>query len=62
MNYLHTLCNAFFIYRVPRADVNGLKIFEVGEKYYFEDLGIRNILRSFNFKKDVNKLTENAAT
>ncbi len=60
MNYLHTLCNAFFIYRVPRADVTGLKIFEVGEKYYFEDLGIRNILRSFNFRKDVGKLMENA--
>lgn len=60
MNYLHTLCSAFFIYRVPRVDVNGLKIFEVGEKYYFEDLGVRNILRSFNFNRDVNKLMENA--
>jgi predicted AAA+ superfamily ATPase len=37
-----------------------LKIFEVGEKYYFEDIGIRNAIRSFNFRKDVGKLMENA--
>lgn len=60
MNYLHTLCNAFFVYRVSRADVNGLKIFEVGEKYYFEDLGIRNTLRTFDFRRDINKMMENA--
>jgi predicted AAA+ superfamily ATPase len=59
INYLHSLCNAFFIYRIPRADINGLKIFEVGEKYYFEDIGIRNAIRSFNFRKDVSKLMEN---
>ncbi|MDR3260867.1 MAG: ATP-binding protein [Tannerella sp.] len=59
INYLHSLCNAFFVYRIPRADINGLKIFEVGEKYYFEDIGIRNAIRSFNFRKDVNKLMEN---
>ena len=60
INYLHNLCNAFFVYRIPRADVNGLKIFEVGEKYYFEDIGIRNALRTFNLRKDINKLMENA--
>ena len=60
LNYLLGLRNAFFIYRIPRIDVNGLKIFEVGEKYYFEDLGLRNAIRTFDFKKDVNKLMENA--
>jgi predicted AAA+ superfamily ATPase len=60
LNYLHSLCNAFFVYRIPRADVVGLKIFEVGEKYYFEDIGIRNSLRTFNLRKDINKLMENA--
>ena len=59
INYLHSLCNAFFIYRIPRADVNGLKIFEVGEKYYFEDIGIRNALRTFNLRKDIGKLMKN---
>ena len=60
INYLYSLCNAFFVYRIPRADVNGLKIFEIGEKYYFEDIGIRNALRTFNLRKDIGKLMENA--
>jgi predicted AAA+ superfamily ATPase len=60
MNYLYALCNAFFVYRVPRAEINGLKIFESGEKYYFEDIGIRNAIRTLNFVKDINKLMENA--
>ncbi|MDR3366815.1 MAG: ATP-binding protein [Prevotellaceae bacterium] len=60
ISYLHALCSAFFVYRTPRADVNGLKIFETGEKYYFEDIGLRNAIRSFNFRNDVNKLMENA--
>jgi len=59
INYLRSLCNAFFFYRIPRADVNGLKIFEIGEKYYFEDIGIRNALRTFNLPKDIGKLMEN---
>lgn len=60
LNYLHALTNAFFVYRTPRIDVNGLKIFEIGEKYYFEDLGLRNAIRVFNPKNDINKLMENA--
>jgi predicted AAA+ superfamily ATPase len=27
-------------HKVSRADIQGLKIFEVGEKFYFEDLGL----------------------
>ena len=42
------------MYRIPRIDVNGVKIFEVGEKCYFEDLGLRNVLRTFDFKNDIN--------
>ena len=56
---LKALCNSYFVYKVRRADVNGMKVFEIGEKYYFEDLGIRNAIRRFDFRKDVNKLMEN---
>lgn len=59
LNYLRALTNAFYVHKVQRADVNGLKIFEVGEKYYFEDLGLRNAIRSFDYRNDVNKLMEN---
>lgn len=60
LNYLRALTNAFFVYRTPRIDVNGLRIFEIGEKYYFEDLGLRNAIRVFNPANEVNKLMENA--
>lgn len=36
-----------------------MKIFEIGEKYYFEDLGLHNSIRHFDFRKDINKLMEN---
>ena len=60
INYLKALTNAYFIHKVPRADIQGLKIFEIGEKYYFEDLGLRNSVRAFNYRGDINKLMENA--
>ncbi len=59
-NYIKGLCDAFLIYRVSRAEVHGMKIFEIGEKFYFEDFGIRNALRNVNIRTDINKLMENA--
>ena len=59
LNYLRALCNSFFIYKLQRADTQGMKIFEIGEKYYFEDLGLHNAIRHFDFRRDVNKLMEN---
>ncbi|MEI6576803.1 MAG: ATP-binding protein [Bacteroidota bacterium] len=60
LNYIKSLSNAFFVYKVPRYDIAGLKIFEVGEKYYFEDIGLRNCIRGYDQKKDINKIMENA--
>lgn len=59
LNYLKALCNSFFIYKAQRAEVQGMKIFEIGEKYYFEDLGLHNSIRHFDFRRDINKLMEN---
>lgn len=59
-NYLKGLCDAYLLYKVPRAEVHGKKIFEIGEKFYFEDFGIRNSLRNMNIRTDINKLMENA--
>ncbi len=59
INYLRALCNAFILNKVRRLDVNGLKKFEVGEKYYFEDLGLRNCLQNIDFTHDIHKLMEN---
>jgi predicted AAA+ superfamily ATPase len=60
INYLKALTNAYFIHKVSRADIQGLKIFEIGEKCYFEDLGLRNSIRPFNYRGDIGKLMENA--
>ena len=35
---------AFLAYQVPRFDVKGKRLLEVGEKYYFGDLGLKNAL------------------
>jgi len=60
INYLKALTNAFFVHKVSRADIQGLKIFEIGEKFYFEDLGLRNSIRPFNYRGAIGKLMENA--
>lgn len=60
INYLRALQNAYLINKVRRIDVNGLKTFEIGDKYYFEDLGLRNCHFGFNMQNDINKLMENA--
>ncbi len=60
INYLRALQNAFLINKVGRIDVNGLHKFEIGDKYYFEDLGLRNCHFGFSLQKDIHKLMENA--
>lgn len=59
INYLKALTNAFFIHKVLRADIRGMKIFEIGEKYYFEDIGLRNAIKGFNQRTDIHKIMEN---
>lgn len=60
INYLRTLQNAFLINKVGRVEVNVLHKFEIGDKYYFEDLGLRNCNLVFSMQNDIHKLIENA--
>lgn len=60
ITYLKALSNAFFVHKVLRSAIGGLKIFEIGEKYYFEDIGLRNAVIGFNQRADMHKLMENA--
>lgn len=39
-------------------DIQGKKQFRVGEKYYFEDLGIRHVIRPFR-PDDIGQVLEN---
>jgi len=58
IDYLSYLSNAMLVLPVRRTDIVGKKIFEIGEKYYFEDLGIRHALVGFRLT-DINKILEN---
>ncbi len=58
LNYLSHLQDAFLIFKVQRADIIGKKIFELNEKYYFEDWGIRNALIGFK-QQLINQIIEN---
>lgn len=56
--YTQHLMNAFLIHQVKRYDMEGKRIFEIGEKYYFENLGIRNALWGYRLE-DLGKIMEN---
>ena len=58
IEYIEMLQSVYFIDGVKRADIQGKKLFEVGEKYFFEDIGMRNALIPFKLQ-DINKLLEN---
>ena len=57
-SYTEYLNNAFLIHRVKRYDLIGKRVFEIGEKYYFENMGIRNIVIGYRIT-DKAKILEN---
>ncbi len=58
INYLNLLIASNLINRSSRTDIQGLKFFETGEKYYFEDIGLRNTVVGYK-AQDINKIIEN---
>ena len=58
MDYLNQLSSVFFINKVKRSSIKGKKIFEIGEKYYFEDVGIRNAIATYS-PDQIHKIMEN---
>lgn len=60
INYLRAASNAYIINKVPRYDIHGKRLLETNEKYYFEDLGLRNLLVGGNRTGDIEKVIENA--
>jgi hypothetical protein len=59
LNYLKYLTTAMLISGVHRSDIQGKKIFEIGEKYYFNDIGLRNSIAGFS-PFDLGRIIENA--
>jgi uncharacterized protein len=58
IDYLGYLENATIIHKVKRKDILGKKLFEIGDKFYFEDLGLRNVINGYR-PADINKILEN---
>ena len=56
--YADALAEAFVIHRIGRYDIVGKRLFERGEKYFFEDLGVRNAIAGYK-PQDRAKRLEN---
>ena len=59
LNYMGYIENTYIVNKSSRWDIEGKRYFEIGEKYYFEDLGIRNSLVGYR-PQDLAALIENA--
>ena len=47
MNYLKYLSSSFFINKVQRMDIIGKKRFEINDKYFFSDIGLKHSIIPF---------------
>ncbi len=57
-NYIKYILEAFYLCKLQRYDLQGKRILEINEKYYFEDIGLRNAW--IGYRPDhINKLIEN---
>lgn len=57
--YMEALCETYMVDKVKRYDIKGKQVFEQQEKYYFEDVGIRNYLCNEKRNTDIEKVLEN---
>ncbi len=58
LQYMQHLCSVYLINKVDRFDVKGKKIFEIGHKYYFTDLGLLHTITPFA-ESDISRILEN---
>lgn len=56
--YVDYICQAYLINKVRRWDLEGKRFFEIGEKYFFEDVGLRNAVVGYR-PMDIGGLLEN---
>ena len=57
-NYISYILDSYYLIKVLRSDLQGKRIFETNEKYYFEDVGLRNAWIGYQ-PMHINKLIEN---
>lgn len=56
--YISHLSDAYIILTAKRYNLKGKRLFEIGEKYYFENIGIRNAMWGYRLE-DKGKIVEN---
>lgn len=54
--YANYLAEAFVVHRIGRYDIVGKRIFERGEKYFFENMGIRNMIAGYKFQDRAKRI------
>ncbi len=54
--YAVALADAFVVHRINRYDIVGKRLFEHGDKYYFENLGIRNVIAGYKLQERGRRL------
>ena len=59
INYISYLCESYMLNRVQRYDIHGKRLFEINDKFYFEDHGIRNAIAGGTREGDIEKVLEN---
>lgn len=55
LSHLGFLEQAFFVLKVNRQELRGKRIFEIGQKYFLEDLGLRHALLGYR-TADIGKI------
>jgi uncharacterized protein len=58
LEYMKFITDSYLLHQSKRVDIQGKRIFEIGEKYYFNDLGLRHSIKGF-LPNDINKVIEN---
>ncbi len=56
--YISHLSDAYIILPAKRYNIKGKRLFEIGEKYYFENIGIRNAMWGYRLE-DKGRIVEN---
>lgn len=59
LKYIKYLRDAYIVHKVERFEIRGKKLLESNDKYYFEDVGIRNTQTMVGRDKDIEKVIEN---
>jgi len=56
--YIQHFLDSYYLNKVNRSDLHGKRLFEISEKYFFEDIGLRNAWVGYQ-PMHINKLIEN---